>query len=621
MNIFLIENDRTIDLIKRMPSYREGVDTIVCLNYLPFVRLRSEGGAHKFYFVEEFFSTGDYDALHSASDHFALNWYRRDGEDLSSHGGISYGDITKITFSRTYMVTVLLKYGELINKAVARWPEAGKIFYDLSVSSTSFVHYADDEGRFFNKHRLVEQVCKQLKREPVQITPEIVIPSLRIAIKHARGRKSLAHRMKDACKALLIKTNSLVKANGNHGENVYFFSYFNINAILEHMKDNFIVSGSDSNILNPRRFFNSRFLQIDDVKYEPSDDEKQFLKSFAGNYPPEPSVSIPKSFFVFNGIDYSFLYYPVIRDIVLNVIPGLLKYAGKVKKAIKRFRISNIIVNEEIDERFQVVIAACKAAGIKSTWVDHGIQGGNFAQKVCARGKSEQIICAGDFYAGHYRAQSNGASTCIALGNPSLDLYGGRVKSVTSIKNVMFLGFEDSFYSRLDRFVYLEKYYEEIFSIFGELKSMGIKIYFKPHPGDKKEFFDYLLDFFKIDPTEVTYIKDVPYSKVVYDMDLVVCSVTSCFYESQAAGVPTIFLDPHFIPEALLPPLNGVNGEEVLRVSSGKEVLSIIKENLDNPEKLKHFLKKFHEKYSARYMGKLDGMAGKRIVEYLKKDI
>jgi len=618
MNIFLVENDRTVDLIKTMPSYSEGIDVIVCLNYLPYARIKRDRGNHKFYFVEEFFSHDDYKTLHSMSDDFAFNWYRHDGVDRTFRQGISYGDIAKITFSRTYLITVLLKYGELINKAVARWPQAEKIFYDLSVSSTSFVHYADDEGRFFNKHRLVEQVCKQLNRECVLMPPVTPIPSLRITRKHAHGRKLLSQRIKDVIKALLIKTNSLVSATRKNNGNIFFFSYFNINTILEYMKDGFIISGSDSDILNPRRFFNSRFLQLEDVKYKLSNDEKSFLKSLERSYPDElPGASL-KDFFILNGIDYAFLYYPAIRDIVLNVIPDLLEHVGRIKNVITRFGISNIIVNEEIDERFQAVIAACKAAGIKSTWVDHGIQGYNIAQKVCARGKSDQIICAGSFYSEHYRAQSKGSSRCIALGNPSLDIYAGRVKHVTSIKNVMFLGFEDSFYSRLDRFVYLEKYYEEMFSIFKELRSLGIKIYFKPHPGDKKEFFDYLLDFFKIDPSEAVYITDIPYSRVVYDMDLVVCSVTSCFYESQAAGVPTIFLEPFFIPEALLPPLNGIHGEEVLRVSTGKELLQIISENRDNPDKLNFFLKRFRETYSSRYMGELDEMAGKRIVEYLK---
>lgn len=618
MNIFLIENDRTIDSIMALPSYHEGTDVVICINYLPYVRLKREGGDHKFYFIEEFFSGDDYKALHSVSDNFAFNWYRRDGIDHSFCKGISFGDIAKITFSRTYMVSILLKYGELINKIVAKWPEAEKIFYDFADSSTSFVNYTDDKGRFFNKRRLAEQVCRQLKRECVLMAPVTPIPSVH---QRAHGRKALSRSIKDAFKALLIKINSLIHAKSGTARNVYFFSYFNINSILGLMTaKNFILSGSDSNILSLRRFLSSRFLQFDDVKYRLDNDEKQFLKSLEIEYLPEGPNSYLDRFFVFNGIDYHFLYYPAVRDIVLNAIPGLLKYAGKVQKAIRLYHISKIVINEEITEQFQAVIASCRVAGIKSVWVDHGIQGGNYAQKVSGRGRSDQIICAGGFLADHYRSLSLGASHCVSLGNPSLDVYDpARVKRVKALKNVMFLGFEDSFYSRLDRFVYQEKYYEEIFSIFNELWSRGMKVYFKPHPGAKKEYFDYIMDFFKIDRSKFIYVEDVPFSKIVYDMDLVVSNVTSCFYESQAAGVPTVFFEPYFIPEALLAPLSGINGEEVLRVSTGKELLGIITDNLDNPEKLNRFLDRFLKEYSGRYMGKLDGMAGRRIVNYLAK--
>ncbi|MFA5339130.1 MAG: hypothetical protein WC317_03145 [Candidatus Omnitrophota bacterium] len=620
MNLFLIENDRTIDFFKGSAAYREGSDVTVCFNYLAYLRLKREGGKHIFYFIEDLFTQADYKSLHSATDHFALDWYRRDGTDHSVSRGISYGDMVRITFSRKYMLTVLLKYGEAVRKGIERWPEAEKVYFDLSVSNNSFYLRGDDKGRFFNKVRLVEQVCRQLKRECVPIAPVTPIPSLCVSFKQAGSRKTPIRSLKDAVKGMLMEAGALISALSGSRGNTYFFSYFNINSILGHMTDKFIVSGSGSNVLNPRRFLNPRFLQFDDVSYNLDKDERRFLESIENKYLVEGAGAYLDGFFVFNGLDYHFLYYPAVKDLVCSVIPGLMEYTGKVRKAVRQFGISKIIIFEEIDEQFQAVIAACRSAGIESVWVDHGIQGSNHAQRVCDRGRSDLVICSGEFFTGYYRSQGTGTSRYVALGNPSLDIYTpDKIKHVSSIKSVMFLSFEDGFYSHLDRFAYQEKYYEEIFSIFDELNSRNVKVYFKPHPGYEKKYFKYLFDFFKVDESKFVYIEDAPFSSVVYDMDLVVSNVTSCFYESQAAGVPTVFLEPYFNPETLLPPLNGTNGEEVIRVSTGKELMRIITENLGNAEKLNLFLKDFLEKHANKYMGTLDGMAGSRIVEYLCK--
>jgi hypothetical protein len=66
-----------------------------------------------------------------------------------------------------------------------------------------------------------------------------------------------------------------------------------------------------------------------------------------------------------------------------------------------------------------------------------------------------------------------------------------------------------------------------------------------------------------------------------------------------------------------MPPLNSYNTEEVIRVTTGKELLELILNNKDNPAYLNNFLNNFLEKYAPLYMGNLDGMASKRIIEFV----
>ena len=619
MNLFLIENDRSIDHIIGLKLYNPG-DVIVCFNYLPYLKLKTEGLQHEFYFVEELLTPEDYGRLHSISDSFAFNWHRADGVDLTLFDGVSFGDLVKITFSRTYMLSVLLKYGEVIRKAVDRWPATENIYYDFSNLHNSFTFFEDDEERFFNKQRLVKGVSNQLRRKSVLLVPDEYIPSVDVVRKHSNAPKTIGERINRLIGKGLGKINAIHMVLQKDKNRIYFYNYFNTNSILDHASRQFILGSLDKNIfLNPKKLFWFKFLRFDEIRYDLSRHEKAFLAQLKWAFVDNFSEAHIDAKFIFNGIGYSFIYEEAIADLVINVMPNLMKLIQKVRKAIQRYGIGKVVVNEEIDEKMQAIIAACGREGTTSVWVDHGIQGLHHAQKVCDRGGSDIVACSGSFYTDYYRAQGAKGRRFETFGNPSMDMYiPSRRKKVSSIKNVLFLSFEDNFYARLDRLAYQEKYYAEIFPIFRDLLKLDIKIYFKPHPSYDKRYFEYLFNFFDVDMKTIDYITGVPFSRIVYDMDLVVSNVSNCFYESHAAGVPTVFFEPIFIPGSVLPPLGGVNGEEVIRISTGKDLLRIVENNKDNPEHLNKFLDNFLEKHAARYMGTLDGMAGERIAKFLE---
>ena len=144
---------------------------------------------------------------------------------------------------------------------------------------------------------------------------------------------------------------------------------------------------------------------------------------------------------------------------------------------------------------------------------------------------------------------------------------------------------------------------------------MGIKVFYRTHFENRK-YHEYLLDFFKVDRSLFEYAEGMPFSELIYRMDLLVCSVTNCYYEALAAGIPAIFMEPHFVPDAFYPPLNGKHGDEVIRLSTGDELLDIIKTNQRDPEYLNTYLDNFYSKYSDTYLGQLDGAAGKRVMDY-----
>lgn len=618
MQLFLLENDKTVDVILNSDKYSPGSDVIVCFNYLVYSRLKQEKNRHTFIFIEDLFVPDDYEKLHTISDRFASNWHFSNGIDFTFLDGISYGVQTRLIFSRKYMLTVLLKYGEIIQKACNKYPQVDKIYYDFSNQHNSFFLYKDDGGRFFNKQRLVEDVCRQLGVSVSLLVPKVFVPSQCTAEKFFQEK----HKIKSLIRIFLeVFLNQINRAVSKKKDLVYFYNYFNIDNLLNYDTVQFVLDRLNWKMsLNIKKALRFLYLDFDNIYYRLKKKEGRFINALTEKFNNPSFLAEIDTDFVFNNISYRNIYLPAIKDLVFRVIPGLVCYAGRVRKGIRKYGIRKMVVNEELEEKIKIVIEVCKQEGVKTIWVDHGIQGQHHAQAVFERSLSGVVICAGEFYIDYYRKNSEATREFLSLGNPSMDPYSKYgPKKISEIKKVLFLSFEDNFYCRLDRFAYQEKYYVEMFSIFGELSALGIEIYFKPHPCFDKCYFDYLFDFCKVDAGKIHYLGGQSFTKIIRDMDLVVSNITNCFYEAQAAGIPTVFFEPNYSPKCMLPPFNAANQKEVIRLETGKQLFEFIKTNQLNPSCLNEFLDNFLKRYSFCYMNKLDGLASKRIVEYLAK--
>ena len=105
--------------------------------------------------------------------------------------------------------------------------------------------------------------------------------------------------------------------------------------------------------------------------------------------------------------------------------------------------------------------------------------------------------------------------------------------------------------------------------------------------------------------------------QILREVDLVVSSMSTCLYETLAAGVPAVFFDPVYREEAFFPPFSGKNFEEIIRVTSGDDLVALIESQLENPSRLYEFVRNFRARHAPAYLGPLDGLSGKRIHNYL----
>jgi hypothetical protein len=607
MNLFLVNNDRTIDQIIQLPEYVPGRDCILCFNYLAYLRLKKEQGKHIFKFIEEIFTDQDYQLLHSKTDQFAFDWYRKDGIDRTEYNGISYGKLVQIMFSRTYNLSIKIKYAEAVRKLIKQTGKVEVIYYD-------FLNAKDSIFGVLNMPEVIRMIAQLEGTETRELKPDAIIPDTLFIghiLRENRQKRPLL-RLKLLPK-YLINWISDVRGAFNGKVKVYLFDYPNIETILNYYPHRLVITDVNKRLLRwPVVFSGLKFLQFEDVPYELSPQEQQFLDSLKNDFISDGDNARFGCDFMINGFDYKNVYKPVIEEIVLKVIPGLLIYAGQVKQGTKRANIKTILMRDCLDEKYRTVVAVCKQEKIKTVFVDHGIIGHSHAQRVADQSSPDEAVTTIASY-NPYHFQSK----LLVLGNPSMDPYPAQKrKKVTSIKKVLFLNFEDNFYARLDRFSYQEKFYEEVFTGFKDLLSEGIEIYFRPHSSDK-DYYEYLFKFFGVDPSKIMYATKGSFTDLIYEMDLLVTNISTCFFEAQAAGVPAIFMEPNFNKQAVLPPYDGVDGEEVLRMSTRLELVKLILSNRKDPQYLNNFLDKFLNKYAPKYMGPLDGMASNRIMEYV----
>lgn len=613
MKLYILENESTVGALQGTQAPAPD-DAVVCLNYLCLLRARRELVGCEILFGEDLLDAGDYNALHAMADRVALGWYHSGDADPTLHDGISYGHLTRAMFGRVYMIPVLVKYGEIIRKALERRPGCRMALHDLSGYGASVHLYEGGNDTVFDKDVLVRLVCGRLGVEVARITPpEPMRASFVVSVESGQKPESkvkkCARNLLSIAERTLNLWGRILDALRGNPPRIYFYNYSNLNSMLPHFSGRFILRSLRKEGLRPAMLrLGLQYVDFNREPYSPSGADRAFFDGLMARY----ADGAAEVGFDLNGIDYEALYRQAIRDLAQYVIPRLVTYAGRVRGALRRYRICTLIDNNTLDERSKTVLSVCRQTGVRTVFVDHGIMGHRKAMRAAELEEPDVVVGPGEYDPYGHRAPR------IVLGNPAMDPYTAQKRrSMGAIRRVLFLTFEDNFYARLDRFAYQEKYYEEIFSIFPALKARGIEVLYKPHPGESDTYHRYLFRFFGIDDSAVKFVQQRRFIDVVQTVDLVVSNVSSCYFEALAAGVPTIFMEPHYDPSSFCAPLSGRRGEDVLVAETGAELLTLIDKHADAPDALNGFVSEFLERGAPLYLGRADGEAGRRIVDYV----
>lgn len=641
MNLFLLEHDASVEELVKFSSYREDRDVIVCVNYLVKLALERRGHRGTFLFIDELFSESDYTDLHREADRLAMEWYKDGGNDLSLLDGISYGDIVQICFARTYFLPVLIKYGDAVRLAKHRWPDVNTVVGDFSDSHNTFLHYLDDAGRVFSKRRLIEVVARQLNLACAEIVPISRIPNVftgRIFAEPAAPVSVVAPLASPGpalrtlwsftvrenalrglrfLKRMAVKLRTSVKATARKlakkiiRKKVYFFYSSVLASLLDHLDPRFLLSidlpGEEAILFEMPVKASPMTPETENVL----ENLRKLVLRQTGN-----------GFFRVRGIDYGDVYLPALHEILERLLPLLITFTVVSTQKLQNAGICTTVVNDVVDHKNRLFARLAEKLGIKTILLDHGLMGNRPAMRVALREKIDYYISTETFDPYDYARRG---VPLVPLGSPCMDPYPAQKrKKVTQIKRILILSFAADFYDRLDRFAYREKYLEQAYIFAGAMVADGCEVMFRPHPSERRDYHEYVMNFFSVPPESVrmdgnqTFTDMRPFSELIYDMDLLICGGSTSYYEGLAAGVPTIFFEPSFVADAALAPFNGVHGKDILRFEDGAELAGFIREQQRDMRTLQEFFENFMKTQGSYFMGDLDGKAGQRVAKFAR---
>lgn len=607
---FLLENDATVDALLEDRSFEPGRDIVVCWNYLPYRKFVDLGLSNVF-FVEDFFTPDDYKRLHAVCDTMAAAWHTENGQDLLVHDGVSYGNVSEIMLFRYYCQNVLVKLGSLMATVKKRYPKLTHLAHDVSNNVNVFHQWINDAGRFFDKEGLLSHVSQSLGFEMTCLSPSRRIPPSTLAAipGFAKSTQPLSYRL---LAAGLLALNHF-KHSPSDGS-TYFFHYFNQRSLTKAFSKGAVSSG----LCLTNMFSSVRFLDFDLVRAPLRKADQKFLENLRN----QTDVFSPfrkRTAYIHAGLDFAPFFAKACRDILITQLPRLVQYARKVHTGISNQRIVRVVANDLMTERGKILAEVCRSRSVDLAFVDHGIQSLRQVHVCSMAFEPDLIVKPNDFNPSMEPYPYNMTGPAIQLGSPITDPYlPDKRRLPTRLKTILIQTFADNFYGRLDRLNNQGRYYAELLPAMNRLLDLGLTVIYRPH-NENQAFHDYLFNFFNIDTTRLKISAwDKPFNELIYEVDLLVCNVSTTFYEALAAGVPPIFFDPGHNPEAFFPPLNGQNLDEIVRVTTGQDLVNLVSRNQNDTSELRNWLERFLTLHAPRYLGPLDGGAGRRIGEYLE---
>jgi hypothetical protein len=239
----------------------------------------------------------------------------------------------------------------------------------------------------------------------------------------------------------------------------------------------------------------------------------------------------------------------------------------------------------------------------------------NFSHVVYAAHGTDHADCYGNALA------SNDKPQILQLPNPATTVMASlhQRKQPTTGRSVLFANFTAGYDHGCGHHHDFDRYMIDLFSAARLLAKKGIRVSYRPHPGEKPGYARFLIDAMGLDGT--VHIDTAPsFEDALLDHDAFVSSSTSCLYQALYAGWPAVFYEPNIDTTHLI---GMPAASDIERPVAGtvEQLCAMIEQAFEPGSIVADFPGRFRTEYAPRFVGRDAGSADKALADFIETRI
>ena len=594
-------------------NYNPKLDKVICLSYTSSVEFKKIYNVD-FLLANDLMGGNDYDLINEYFNNCINSWKFYNGKDFTKFEGISYGTVVQSALYNDFNLINLIWFGDVVKKIFDRFPDANELNSDVPSYEKNPKHSSNTE--LCNPIGIVvKHVTKTLGKKYCDLSNNTFPENPHFPLTEEFGllckKRIVSFRMKKRKLKSYMKLLFLSYTKKKKVPNVLLINYFNSNKLPIELSSNIFVSeyGTVNHKAgNYHMNLDYKTTTLNDISIRKISEIKKYF------------AKIKKRNYVFNGINYDFVFTSAIKHLFYTYIPDAIKYSSFLRNKLLKYKIKSVILNDTFLPSSILLQQLSRVLNIKTILVNHGMN-------------SFKVMRFMDQNNAEYEISPRIINRCkqnfskrkvIQLGSPILDNYD-RLKYhkecyLWNTKKILFLDWQNSRFDRLSRLPFGEIYNVEMCNTIKYFLENGIEVHFRPRPLRKK----YYKDFFEYQNIDFSNIKISPLTSLLYDIldkyDAVIGNISTAAFETLATGIPYIFLEPGYNKNNFEGIFAGINWKDFIMVQTSKDIIQIFQNEEEANERFSKFFKSFYIRNENKEFFRLDNKTSDRIKKFLQSN-
>ena len=615
MRLFIIENTTLRELAEGPHAPSQGD---VVAYFRPTQALDAEcveslmNGGIAIEWAEQLLTTSEGVVIDNFFETFATGWFKRGEWDPSKVDGLSLGEFTSPELAQDFAIGHMVRFGEICRRLLEAYPDAAEIVSDCRDGTAVFI--CDPQA--LPRRLIVADMSARFGRRFIPISGSGAIKAWSVNYSFNRAG-SVVRSLIGGLRPRYLRMRLCLGIDRGEKPRGYLFFHSGIDQILNRLSQNpciDIFTDRPGYAGTPLRF--DHFPVVPPLRYIRAvfalrRQHKEIKR--AGHHP----------LAVFRGIDYT-PYFCRLLDLAMGarLFMAVVKIC-QVKRMLAVLRLRVIVING-MSAAMRAIIHFAPSFDTRVIFVGHGLNSLPINLDVLANLRNDLIwMCQGDDHPYGTPIPQNQRYRCPAIGSTLISTVfaSGIKREVPTKKRVLMIGYGAGLTHTVTRVHNIDHYMIDLLSTARELAKEGYSFTFRHHPGPQV-MHDYLPDLVaRMGVEDIVHLEHTgSFADALASHDVLITNLSSCIYQSLAAGWPIIIHEPDYDPAYLM----GIMAARDLEkpISTTREELISMVRSLRDPSSLvstfpQTLLQNHEERFFGRQIGDFDAALTTFIAKHL----